>query len=65
MNILLINNNSIAMEKKLSDLERMARAEKKQAKSMTHPVDHPFIDHGQPEIMDRNGNRSASKSRGL
>lgn len=54
-----------AMEKKLSDLERLARAEKKQVKSMTHPADHPSIGHGQLETMARNASRGASKSRGL
>lgn len=53
------------MEKKLSDLERLARAEKKQIKSKTHPADHPSIDHGQLETMDHNANRSAAKPRGL
>lgn len=53
------------MEKKLSDLERLARAEKKQIQTKTHPADHPSIDRGQMEIMDHNANQSVGKSRGL
>lgn len=55
----------LAMEKKLSDLERLARAEKKQIQSKTIPAAHQSINHGQMVTMDHNTSKNSSKSRGL
>lgn len=54
----------IAIEKKLSDLERLARAEKK-IQLKTSPPEHLYINHGQTATVEQNANKNESKSRGL
>ncbi|XP_055305800.1 uncharacterized protein LOC129570279 isoform X2 [Sitodiplosis mosellana] len=53
-----------AIEKKLSDLERLARAEKK-IQLKTYPAEPQSINHGQMAIAEPNSNRNEPKSRGF
>ena len=60
-----LNRISVAaIEKKLSDLERLARAEKK-TQLKTYPAEPQSINHGQMATAETNSNKNEPKTRGL